>query len=94
MRSVVYFSVLLPVGRCVYNLLEAGQKENANGHCYRKRKECSKRPSLPLPDGSTTRSRPSLTSLFEWEAVTLGDVAALEDLSEYRYMNPLLMSHR
>ena len=37
---------------------------------------CSTQPSLPLPDGSTTWARPSLTSLFEWEAVTQSDVAA------------------
>ena len=39
-------------------------------------------PSLPLPDGSTTPTRPSLTSLFEWEAVTLGDVAAHDLIPE------------
>ena len=33
------------------------------------------RPSRVVPNHSTTRTRPSLTSLFEWEAVTLGDVA-------------------
>ena len=44
----------------------------------RKCKICSIRPSHLLPDDSTTLTRPSLTSLFEWEAVTLGDVAAYE----------------
>ena len=37
---------------------------------------CSIWPSQPLPDASTTQTRTSLTSLFEWEAVTLVDVAA------------------
>ena len=41
-----------------------------------KNKTCSTVPSNPLPDDSTTTARPSLTALFEWEAVTLGDVAA------------------
>ena len=42
-------------------------------------KTCSIWPSHPVPDGSTTQTRPSLTSLFGWEAVTLGDVAACDD---------------
>ena len=43
-------------------------------------KTCSIWPSHPVPDGSTTQTRPSLTSLFGWEAVTLGDVAACDEL--------------
>jgi hypothetical protein len=33
-----------------------------------------------VPHRSTTWTRPSLTSLFGWEAVTLGDVAASGDI--------------
>ena len=36
----------------------------------------STEPSHPLPDDSTTSARSSLTALFEWEAVTLDDMAA------------------
>ena len=46
-----------------------------------KNKTCSTVPSNPLPDDSTTTARPSLTALFEWEAVTLGDVAAYAHLA-------------
>ena len=53
-----------------------------------KRKMYSIGPSLPLPDGSTTPTRPSLTSLFEWEAVTLGDVAAHGNRSPKLYTRP------
>ena len=51
----------------------------------RKCKICSIRPSHLLPDDSTTLTRPSLTSLFEWEAVTLGDVAAYEGEGRHRF---------
>ena len=39
---------------------------------------CSIKPSRVVPHRSTTLTRPSLTSLFGWEAVTLGDVAACD----------------
>lgn len=58
-------------------------REMRGGECERlsvvsrqKGKTYSIEPSHPLPDDSTTSTRPSLTSLFGWEAVTLGDVAA------------------
>ena len=38
-------------------------------------KMCSTEPSHLLPDDSTTSARSSLTSLFGWEAVTLGGMA-------------------
>ena len=37
------------------------------------------RPSRVVPNHGTTRTRPSLTSLFEWEAVTLSDVAVRDE---------------
>jgi hypothetical protein len=40
------------------------------------KKTCSTKPSRVVPHRSTTLARPSLTSLFRWEAVTLGDMAA------------------
>ena len=43
-----------------------------------KSKTCSTRPSRVVPHRSTTRARPCLTSLFGWEAVTQGDMAACE----------------
>ena len=52
---------------------------------WRAYKICSIRPSHLLPDDSTTLTRPSLTSLFEWEAVTLGDVAAYEGEGRHRF---------
>ena len=39
-----------------------------------------------VPHRSTTPTRPSLTSLFEWEAVTLDDVAAIH---LYTQENPI-----
>ena len=44
----------------------------------RRGKTCSTRPSLVFPDRGTTRARAGLTSLFEWEAVTLDDVLDLQ----------------
>ena len=74
------------------SLLRNGTKEHAGqlaargapggaiGAATRGDKTCSIWPSHPVPDGSTTQTRPSLTSLFGWEAVTLGDVAACDEL--------------
>ena len=44
------------------------------------KKTCSIQPSRVVPHRSTTWTRPSLTSLFGWEAVTLGDVAASDNI--------------
>ena len=43
-----------------------------------KQKKCITRPSRVVPHRSTARARPRLTSLFGWEAVSRGDMAALE----------------
>ena len=43
-----------------------------------KDKICGTRPSRVVPHRSTARARPCLTSLFRWEAVTHGDMAAYE----------------
>ena len=39
-------------------------------------KRCSIAPSRVVPHRSTTATRPCLTSLFGWEAVSQGDMAA------------------
>ena len=66
-------------------LSEIGPKQasgwDAEARIRRKKKTYSIEPSHPLPDDSTTSTRPSLTSLFGWEAVTLGDVAACASVS-------------
>ena len=61
----------------------SGSARRAGGGDGRPRRDktCSIWPSHPVPDGSTTQTRPSLTSLFGWEAVTLGDVAACDTTS-------------
>ena len=43
-----------------------------------KSEKSSIQPSRVVPHRSTAWTRPSLTSLFRWEAVSLDDVAALE----------------
>ena len=43
-----------------------------------KSKTCSMSPSQLVPHAGTADTRPCLTSLFEWEAVTQGDMAACE----------------
>ena len=53
--------------------------QNMRQWALKKKKTCGNGPSRVVPHRSTTPSRPSLTSLFEWEAVTLGDVAACEE---------------
>ena len=59
-----------------------------SGRKARKTKTYSIEPSHPLPDDSTTSTRPSLTSLFGWEAVTLGDVAACEGQAHRQSISP------
>ena len=49
-----------------------------------KQKKCSTRPSRVVPHRSTARARPRLTSLFGWEAVSRGDMAAL---ARHRHCN-------
>ena len=56
--------------------MRGGECERLSVVSRQKGKTYSIEPSHPLPDDSTTSTRPSLTSLFGWEAVTLGDVAA------------------
>ena len=58
-----------------------------------KSKTCSTRPSRVVPHRSTTRARPCLTSLFGWEAVTQGDMAACDREPEKQVHNPHFFLH-
>ena len=50
--------------------------------------------SLVVPHRSTTQARSSLTSLFEWEAVTLDDVAVHTKKGCLAYMYMPLVERR
>lgn len=52
---------------------------------FQQKRMRSTEPSHPLPDDSTTSARSSLTALFEWEAVSRGDVAALARTGSSRH---------
>ena len=51
-----------------------------------KKEKSSIQPSRVVPHRSTAWTRPSLTSLFRWEAVTLSDVAEYEEEGGVAYM--------